>query len=119
MSYEIKVEEKEKYVIFKVTGNYELGGNVEKLKAYFDVVSNQKFEGAILDFREAKVRINQLEVTKRPELYESSAISKTLKIAALYNQLNADIRFYETFMKNRSWHFIATTNFEKALDWVS
>jgi hypothetical protein len=89
------------------------------VKDIVDEMSRHECEFQIVDHSNTEMNLSVLEYYERPNVNERIGISRSWKIAMVFNPHNENIQFMETVFRNRGYEFRGFLSLEEAKAWIS
>jgi hypothetical protein len=100
-------------------GVYELGSELETVKAAVDKLKEHNCKKCLFDHRQTEVIVRTMEAYDRPQLYRTLGLDGTEFMAHVFSEVTDDLKFYETVCTNRGWKVQTFDDYAAAIDWLN
>lgn len=116
-----RIEYLEDQDIVQVTtkGVYELGSELETVKATVDKLKEHNCNKCLFDHRKTEVIVRTMEAYDRPQVYRTLGLDGTESLAHVFSEVTDDLKFYETVCTNRGWRVQTFDDYGAAINWLN
>ena len=118
MNFTYEYFDKKHLVVVKITGNFRQKSTGENKKKIFQAFKELQFNKLLFDFREAVLSTDTITIYYRPKTLIKIGFERDKRYAYVYNQMNPNILFYETVLRNNGFNVYMFTDYDKALAWL-
>ena len=119
MRREFRYLEDKNIVLIRTSGTYDLDAEIETLKKVAAKLKEYNCNKCIFDHRETNVIARPMSSYERPAVYEELWDDHSTRGALVVKEINKDLKFLETVVRNRGWVVRIFDDYDKAMEWLS